>query len=230
MHIAEPDLGMLGANAIVGAGLATINGAALTAQYLVTDNVAVCFFGDGASNEGTFHEALNLASVWNLPTIFVCENNGYAESTPQWQHQKIKDIALRAISYDMPSCIVNGDDVGAVYLETGKAVERARKGEGPTLLEMKTHRWRGHHEADNQQYRPKEELQNMEDHCPIDFWREVLLQRGIEELQIADIDADVERELSEAITFAEQGEPPNPSEARSDIFTPFEEELILCQK
>ncbi len=102
MHIAEPDLGMLGANGIVGAGLAIVNGAALTAQYLGLDYVAVCFFGDGASNTGTFHESMNLASVWSLPVVFVCENNGYAESTPRRQHQKIKDIATRALSYDMP--------------------------------------------------------------------------------------------------------------------------------
>ena len=108
MHIAEPDLGMLGANAIVGAGIGIINGAALTAQYLDTDQVAVAFFGDGASNTGVFHEALNMASVWNLPSIFVCENNAYAESTPQSWHQKIEDVAVRAMAYDMPSAMVDG--------------------------------------------------------------------------------------------------------------------------
>jgi pyruvate dehydrogenase E1 component alpha subunit len=230
MHIAEPDLGMMGANAIVGAGLVMINGAALTAQYLRTDYVAVCFFGDGASNEGTFHEALNLASVWNLPSIFVCENNGYGESTPQRQHQKIKDISIRAISYDIPFAIVNGDDVGAVYLETKKAVERARRGDGPTLLEMKTHRWHGHHEADTQQYRPKEELEDLPNHCPIKYWQGILLQRDITQEILQQLEAEVEKELSQAIEFAEKSPPPDPIEARADIFTPFDEEMSLCQR
>lgn len=230
MHIAEPDLGMMGANAIVGAGLVMVNGAALTAQYLGSDNVAVCFFGDGASNEGTFHEALNLASVWNLPSIFVCENNGYGESTPQRQHQRIKDIAIRGISYDIPFAIVNGDDVGAVYLETMKAVERGRRGDGPTLLEMKTHRWRGHHEADTQHYRPKEELDDLPSHCPIIYWQGILLQRGIPLETLQQLEADVEKELSQAIEFAEKSSPPDPVEARTDIFAIFDEEMDLCQK
>jgi TPP-dependent pyruvate/acetoin dehydrogenase alpha subunit len=230
MHIAEPDLGMLGANAIVGAGLVMVNGAALSAQYLGTDNIAVCFFGDGASNEGTFHEGLNLASVWNLPTIFVCENNGYGESTPQRQHQKIKDIAIRAVSYDIPAIMVNGDDVGAVYLAAQEAVQRGRSGGGPTLIEAKTHRWRGHHEADTQHYRPKEELQALPGHCPIEYWRNLLVQRGISQAILEQLYAEVEQELEQAIDFAEKSPPPDPAEARSDIFTPFEEELSLCQK
>jgi len=230
MHIAEPDLGMLGANAIVGAGLVMVNGAALTAQYLENDNVAVCFFGDGASNEGTFHEGLNLASVWNLPTIFVCENNGYGESTPQRQHQKIKDIATRAVAYDIPAMTVNGDDVGAVYLAAQEAVRRGRSGGGPTLIEAKTHRWRGHHEADFQHYRPKEELQALSSHCPIEYWRQILLQRGLPKETLEMLDAEVEQELKEAIEFAEKSPPPDPADARTDIFTPFVEEMSLCQK
>ena len=223
MHIAEPDLGMLGANAIVGAGLVIINGAALTAQYLGTDQVAVCFFGDGASNEGTFHEALNLASVWNLPAIFVCENNGYAQSTPQAQHQKIKDIAIRGTSYAIPSVTVDGNDVGAVYLAAEEAVARGRAGGGPTLIEAKTTRWRGHHEADPQHYRPKNELQNLDELCPVRRWREVLLKMGIPPDHLQEIDQRVESELKEAVAFAERSPLPDPSEARSDIFAPFPE-------
>jgi pyruvate dehydrogenase E1 component alpha subunit len=223
MHIAEPDLGILGANAIVGAGLVIINGAALAAQYLGTDHVAVCFFGDGASNEGTFHEAMNLASVWNLPSVFVCENNGYAESTPQRQHQKIKDIAVRATSYDMPSAIVDGNAVDAVYRATNEAVARARKGNGPTLIEAKTTRWRGHHEADTQTYRPKEELQNLKNSCPVQRWHKALLEMGVPTENIQEIDQRVESELKEAVAFAEKSPLPDPAEARSDIFTPFPE-------
>lgn len=223
MHIAEPDLGMLGANAIVGAGLVIINGAALTAQYLGTDQVAVCFFGDGASNEGTFHEALNLASVWNLPAIFVCENNGYAQSTPQAQHQKVKDIAVRGMAYDMPFAVVDGNDAGAVYLGAKEAVLRARSGKGPTLLEAKTNRWRGHHEADPQHYRPKSELQNLDKVDPVGRWRVALAEMGIVAGDLETIDRRIEEELKQAIEFAESSPLPDPSEARSDIFAPFPE-------
>jgi pyruvate dehydrogenase E1 component alpha subunit len=225
MHIAEPDLGHLGANAIVGAGLALINGATLTAQYLGTDHVGVCFFGDGASNEGIFHESLNLASVWDLPTIFVCENNGYGESTPQHQHQKITDIAVRGVAYDIPAEIVDGDDVGAVYLATKAAVERARKGGGPTLLECKTHRWRGHHEADIQDYRPSEELKNIEQFDAIKRWRGVLLERGVSKETLDAIDARVDLEMLQAIKFAESSPEPDLSEALTDITTPLTEEM-----
>jgi pyruvate dehydrogenase E1 component alpha subunit len=223
MHIADPDLGMLGANAIVGAGLVLINGAALTAQYLGKDNVGVCFFGDGASNTGTFHEGLNLASVWNLPSIFICENNRYAESTPQHQHQKIKDIARRADAYDIPSMIVDGDDVGAVYLTTMEAVERARTGGGPTLIEAKTHRWKGHHAADTQEYRSKDEIQDMEKHCPINRWSEYLLNIGIPKETLNAIEAQVEQAIEEAIAFAEESPQADLKEARADIFTPTAE-------
>lgn len=221
MHIAEPELGMLGANAIVSAGIPIATGAALTAQYLGEDWIAVAFFGDGASNEGAFHESLNLASVWNLPVVYVCENNEYAESTPRWQHQKVKDIATRAVAYDIPSAIVDGNDVGAVYLCAQEAVARARSGGGPTLIEAKTTRWRGHHEADTQHYRPKEELQAAQGNDCTVRWREVLLSRGVPAAQMDEIDARTAQELAEAVEFAEQSPLPDPADARADIFTPF---------
>lgn len=221
MHIAEPDLGMLGANAIVGAGIAIINGAALTAQYLGTDQVAVAFFGDGASNTGVFHEALNMASVWNLPSIFVCENNGYAESTPRSRHQKIKDIAARAVAYDMPSVSVDGNDVGAVYLATTEAVGRARSGGGPTLIEAKTYRMRGHYEGDPQIYRSKEEVEAWEKMDPLERWRKALLARGVPAASLADVDGRIAQELEEAVAFAEESPLPDPAEARSGIFAPL---------
>ncbi len=221
MHIAEPELGMLGANAIVGAGIAIINGAALTAQYLGTDQVAVAFFGDGASNTGVFHEALNMASVWSLPSIFVCENNGYAESTPRHQHQKIEDIAARAKAYDMPAAAVDGNDVGAVYLVAQEAVARARSGGGPSLIEAKTYRLRGHYEGDPQIYRSREEVEAWEKKEPVERWREALLKRGISLVQIEEIEARIEEELEQAVIFAEESPLPDPTEARSDIFTPL---------
>lgn len=221
MHIAEPELGMLGANAIVGAGIAIINGAALTAQYLGTDQVAVAFFGDGASNTGVFHEALNMASVWSLPSIFVCENNGYAESTPRHQHQKIEDIAARAKAYDMPAAAVDGNDVGAVYLVAQEAVARARSGGGPSLIEAKTYRLRGHYEGDPQIYRSREEVEAWEKKEPVERWREALLKRGISLVQIEEIEAQIEEELEQAVIFAEESPLPDPTEARSDIFTPL---------
>jgi pyruvate dehydrogenase E1 component alpha subunit len=225
MHIAEPDLGMLGANAIVGAGIAIINGAALTAQYLDKDEVAVAFFGDGASNTGAFHEAMNMAAVWNLPSIFVCENNAYAESTPQTYHQKIEDVAVRAVAYGMPSALVDGNDAGAVYQAAREAVARARAGDGPTLIEAKTYRVRGHYEGDPEIYRTKEEVETWKEKCPIERWRKTLLDRGVPAETIEEIDARIDQELKEAVAFAEKSPLPDPAEASSDIFTPLPAEI-----
>jgi pyruvate dehydrogenase E1 component alpha subunit len=226
MHIAEPDLGMLGANAIVSAGIPIATGAALTAQYLGEDWVAVAFFGDGASNEGAFHESLNLASVWDLPVIYVCENNEFAESTPRGQHQKVQDIAVRAQSYAIPGVIVDGNDVEAVYLTAGEAIERARSGGGPTLIEAKTTRWRGHHEADNQSYRDKDEFQAALKNDAIERWGRELLARGVSQTRLDVVNARVAQELEEAIEFAERSPHPDPADARADIFTPFEWEAL----
>jgi pyruvate dehydrogenase E1 component alpha subunit len=221
MHIADPDLGMLGANGIVSAGLPIATGAALTAQYLGKSWVAVCFFGDGASNEGAFHESLNLASVWNLPVVYVCENNEFAESTPRKQHQKVRDIAIRAVSYDIPAETVDGNDVEAVYIAARGAVERARSGGGPTLLEAKTTRWSGHHASDNQNYRNKDELQAALGNDAVSRWRSILVTRGVSSGRLDEIAERVEKELSEAIQYAESSPAPEPSEATTDIFTPF---------
>jgi len=219
MHIADPDIGILGANGIVGAGLVIANGAAFSAWYRGTDQVTICFFGDGASNQGTFHEALNLASLWQLPVIFVCENNAYAESTPQRQHQRVKDIATRAQGYDMPGYVVDGNDVLAVYKTAGEAVARARSGGGPTLVEAKTYRIRGHYEGDPQNYRSREEVEFWRERCPMLRFRKVLLAEGVARGELEEIDAQVEDEVAAAITFAEESPPPDPSEARTGIYT-----------
>lgn len=158
MHIADVHKGMLGANGIVGGGFPLATGAGLTCKYMDRGNVAVCFFGDGASNQGTFHESLNLASIWNLPVVYVAENNGYAESTPVTYHMSCRDIAERAAGYDMPGVTVDGLNVLAVYEAAGEAIARARRGEGPSLIECKTYRYYGHFEGDTITYRTKEEL------------------------------------------------------------------------
>ena len=155
MHIADIELGILGANGIVGGGGPIANGAALAAKYRGQDHVAVCFFGDGASNQGTTQEALNLASAWTLPVIFVNENNGYGISCPTCKSMAVADIADRAAAYDIPGVVVDGNDVMAVFEAVGEAVKRARKGEGPSLIECKTYRWRGHFEGDACVYRER---------------------------------------------------------------------------
>ena len=153
MHIADIEKGMLGANGIVGGGIPLACGAALTAKTLGTGGVAVCFFGDGAANQGTFHEGLNLAAIWNLPVVFVCENNGYAESTPVRYHCAASDIANRASAYEIPGVVVDGLDIFAVYEAAREAIGRARRGEGPSLLEAKTYRFYGHFQGDQVTYR-----------------------------------------------------------------------------
>ena len=148
MHIADANKGILGANGIVGAGHNIAVGAGLSAKYRGTDQVCVCFFGDGSTNQGTFHEAMNLASIWKLPVIFVCENNLYGISMHQSKHQAIQDVADRAVAYNVPGVIVDGNDVFAVYEAATEAVVRARAGQGPTLIECKTYRHQGHFEGD----------------------------------------------------------------------------------
>ena len=157
MHIADRDKGILGANGIVGAGHCIACGAGLSAKIRGTDQVCVCFFGDGSTNQGTFHESLNMASIWKLPIIFVCENNHYGISMSQDRHQAIKDVADRGAAYNIPGIAVDGNDPLAVYEAAAEAVARARAGKGPTLLECKTYRQHGHFEGDPAIYKPKEE-------------------------------------------------------------------------
>src|ERR671936_1152703 len=179
MHIADVDKGMLGANGIVGGGLPLACGAALTAKTLGTGGVAVCFFGDGAANQGTFHESLNLAAIWKLPVVFVCENNGYAESTPVSYHCSASDIANRAGAYEIPGIVVDRLDLCAVDDATREAEPRARRGEGPTLIEAKTYRYYGHFEGDTILYRTKEELDSYRQRDPIGVLRRYILDHSI---------------------------------------------------
>jgi pyruvate dehydrogenase E1 component alpha subunit len=166
-----------------------------------------------------------MAAVWNLPSIFVCENNAYAESTPQSYHQKNQDVADRAIGYGMPSSKVDGNDPGAVYLAAEEAVGRARSGGGPTLIEAKTYRIRGHYEGDPEIYRTKEEVEIWKKKDPIERWRNVLLERGVPAETFEEIDARIDQELKDAVAFAEESPTPDPTEARSDIYTPLPAEI-----
>ena len=220
MHIADIDLGILGANGIVGGGPPIAVGAGLAVQYNETDTVAICFLGDGASNQGTTHEAMNLAAVWKIPVVFVIENNGYGEFTPQSEHQTLVDVAERAAAYDIPGVVVNGNDVMAVYEAMSKAIDRARKGEGPSLVECKTFRIRGHYEGDPQAYRPEGEVDEWKKKCPIENFEAKLLEmKVLTKEKIDEIGATVKEEMEEAVRFAEESPYPDVSEVLTDVYT-----------
>lgn len=226
MHIADATKGILGANGIVGAGHNIAAGAGLSIAYRGTDQVCVCFFGDASTNQSTFHEALNLASVWKLPVIFVCENNGYGISVSQERHQNITDISVRAQSYNMPGFTVDGNDVLAVYEAVSEAVKHARAGKGPTLVECKTYRHRGHFEGDPTVYRTKEELEEWLMKDPIPRYEEYLLENEI--MAQEDVDAlksKVTEKVEEAVKFAEESPVPELDAVVQDVYTDIVEEV-----
>ena len=219
MHIADFKIGMLGATAVVGAGIPIAVGAGLSVKLNKTDQVVACFFGEGASNQGTFHEGINMASIWKLPVVFVCENNLYAMGTRQSRAMAIENIADRAVAYGIPGMVVDGNDVLAVYESTQKAVERARKGEGPTLIECKTYRQKGHSRVDPAKYRPKEEVNQWLTKDPIKRFREKLLQTNVlTKVEIQQIEKEVSAEIEEAVKFAMDSPYPAPEEALEDVY------------
>ena len=219
MHIADFSVGVLGATAVVGAGLPIATGAALSIKLRKTDQVSVCFFGDGASNQGTFHESLNIAAIWQLPVVFVCENNLYAMGTRQTRVMRIENIADRAAAYGMPGVTVDGNDVLAVYKAAETAVERARKGGGPTLLECKTYRHKGHSRMDPAKYRPKEEVEEWLAKDPIKRLRSKLLEANImSEAEMEEVEREVTAEIEEAVKFALESPYPEPEEALEDVY------------
>ncbi|MGB3933224.1 MAG: thiamine pyrophosphate-dependent dehydrogenase E1 component subunit alpha [bacterium] len=219
MHIADVEIGILGANGIVGGGLGIAPGAGLSAKMRGTDQVTICFFGDGASNQTTFHEGINLASAWKLPVIFVCENNQYGISLHQSRHQNITDIADRATAYGIPGVVVDGNDVMAVYEAVGEAVKRARAGEGPSLVECKTYRWRGHFEGDPQMYRPQEEIEEWKAKDPIPRFEALLAEMGVMTAEEAEaIRKEVAAEVEAAVEFAEKSPEPAPEAALEDHY------------
>ena len=219
MHIAEQMLGILGANGIVGAGIPIAAGAALSAKLRKTDQVTVCFFGDGAANTTRFHEGINLASIWNLPVIYVCENNQYGIAISQTYSMKIKDISIRAKAYDIPGVVVDGQDVLAVYETVHEAIERAKKGKGPTLIECKTYRFRGHWEGDPEIYRPKGEVERIQKYCPIEKFKTKLSEMKIlTEKKADEIEKEVTASIDDAVEFARESPYPEPDEALEDLF------------
>jgi len=219
LHIADLHAGNLGANGIVGGGIPIATGSGLTGKYKKTGKVTVCFFGDGASNTGAFHEAVNMAATWKLPVVYVCENNLYAMSTPVREAFPIQDIAERAQAYGMPGMVVDGMDVLAVKEAVEQAVERARRGEGPSLIECKTYRYLGHSKNDPRAYRTKEEEKQWKERDAIRRFRQWLLENTVAtEEEISAIDDDVEKEAAEAIEFAENSPYPPLEEIVKDVY------------
>ncbi len=221
MHVADLDVGMLGANGIVGAGPPIAMGAAFAAQYRGEGAVSVCFFGDGASNQGTFHEAANMASLYKLPLVLVCENNLYGEFTAQADHQAVKDVADRAAGYSMPGLVIDGMDIMAVYEATDIAVERARNGEGPTLLECKTYRFYDHVGRDfGLHKRDEDEVAYWRSRDPIALFRATLEEQGTLAAGDADsITESIRARIDEAVEFAESSDEPLPEDLLNDVYT-----------
>ncbi|MCG7393742.1 thiamine pyrophosphate-dependent dehydrogenase E1 component subunit alpha [Microvirga sp. ACRRW] len=220
MHIADVSKGNLGANGIVGGGIPIAVGAALSMKKQGKDSVVISFFGDGANNEGAFHEALNMAAVWKLPVIFVCENNGYGMSTSTKRSTAVANIADRAGAYAMPGVIVDGNNFSAVAAASFEACDRARRGEGPTLIESKTYRIRGHSRSDRNRYRTKEEIESWQARDPIGIFEKELTDLGlITPDEIEKIRAEVEAEIAEGLEFAKASPSPAPTDVTRYVYT-----------
>ncbi len=222
MHIMAMDKGILGANGIVGGEIPIATGAAYTIKYKGTDQVAVSFMGDSATNEGTFHESINMAAAWDLPCIYVIENNLYGISVDIRDVTNTPDLAVRAKAYDIPGVVVDGMDVTAVYEAAVEAVKRAREGKGPTLIECKTYRWQGHHVGDPATYRKRRSETEKEDwmaRCPVATLRNEMIDSGkAKEAEIEALESKIEEQIQEAVKFAADSPYPDASEAFTDVF------------
>jgi pyruvate dehydrogenase E1 component alpha subunit len=219
MHIADVEAGILGANGIVGGGMGLATGAALATKLAGRDEVAVCFFGDGALNQGIFHEAANMAAIWGLPVVYVCENNQYAMSARVDRFTSVPDPSVRAGSYGFPGLSCDGMDALAVYKTVGGAVARARAGGGPSLVVCLTYRYLGHHVGDPLNYRDKAEVEAWRTKDPIERLRAALVERRV--LTAAEVDglrAEVEREIDDAVAFAKASPEPDPSTLAEDVY------------
>jgi pyruvate dehydrogenase E1 component alpha subunit len=216
MHLYDVERGNLGANAVVGGGLPAVVGAGLAFKFRDEPRVAVAFFGDGATNTGTFHESLNLAQLWQTKSLFVCENNHWAESTPGWQHSPVwNDMSKRAVAFDMPSVKVNGQDVEEVYDTAREALERVRSGDGPMFLDVETKRMEGHYIGDAQVYRSKEDRAEAAEHDPIDLLREKL---SVSEDDFEALDKEAHEIVDAAVEFAKNGTDPQPEDALKNVY------------
>ncbi|MGD1993219.1 MAG: thiamine pyrophosphate-dependent dehydrogenase E1 component subunit alpha [Anaerolineae bacterium] len=219
MHIASLADGVLGCNGIVAGGVGLATGAGFSARQRGSGQVSVAFFGDGALNRGSLHEAMNLAAVWKLPVLFVCEDNGWAISMSSERSVAIDDVSVRAEGYGMPGVSVDGNDVTAVYQAAREAVERARAGEGPTFLICRTSRIRGHEEGDPQAYRDPEDLKNALAGDPVARYREHLLKEGlVTQEELEEIEAEVNEEVEEAVAFAKESPAPTLASALEDVY------------
>lgn len=204
----------------MGGGIPIATGGGLAIKMQNRKNVSVAFFGDGASNQGTFHESINLAAVWKLPVIYVCENNQFGMTVPTWQSTSVENIADRAAGYGIPGKVVDGNDVCAVYEAFARAKERALKGEGPTLLECKTYRWRGHWTGDPEPYRTREEVEEWkEKRDPIKLFRAYLTRHKLATRQeLDDIEAAAAKKMEAAVEFAMNSPEPDPAHVLDDVF------------
>lgn len=219
MHIAAVELGVLGANGIVGAGIPIATGAALSAKLQKKDIIVACFFGDGGTNQGSFHEAVNIGAAFDLPIIYICENNLYGVGTYQPKIRKVKNIADRAIGYGIPGKIVDGNDILAVYETALEAVNRARSGKGPTLIECKTYRWHTHFEGEPDTYRPADEVREWKKKDTITRFRKKLLDEGVlTEKEDKNLVNKVIREVSDSISFAENSPYPELEQVLADVY------------
>lgn len=218
MHLADRGRGILGANGIVGGGIPIATGAAFASRYQKSGQVTACFFGEGATDEGTFHESLNIASLMKLPIVYVCENNGWAEFTPQPVHMPVRHVVDRADAYGMPGVTVS-NDLLEIYHAAGEAVQRARNGEGPTLLEVRSSRWHGHFVGDAQKYREPEDVTGAQQKdCIADIEEQLLKEKVLKQTDIASIKEAVNGRIEAAVVFA-QGSPfPEPSELMDDLY------------
>lgn len=219
MHIADVSSGNLGANGIVGGGIPIAVGAALTAKMKKTNDISVCFFGDGATNEGSFHESLNLAAIWDVPVVFICENNEYGMSSPIDKMVKIEELSKRADAYGFRGVTIDGNNLEKVREEAKKAIARAREGEGPTLIEAKTYRFKGHSRSDKELYRTALEVNERQKDDPITRYKQHLLKKHkIEPSTWSNIEAEVKQEIKDAITFAKESKAPHLSTLLEDVY------------
>lgn len=218
-HIMDVATGIYGTGGIIASNIPIGVGLAYASKLEGSGRIVACAFGDGASNRGAFHEALNMAALWNLPIVFLCENNQYAEFTAAANHMKITDIAMRASSYGIPGVIVDGYNPAECYEVFREAVDRARKGEGPTLIESKTYRYSGHYEGDPMLYRPKQEVEQWLKRDPVSTYRQTVLdQQVLTEQEITALEADVSQELNEAVEFAIHSESPTAEDVQKFVY------------
>jgi len=219
MHLVDADHGVLGATGVVGGNLPLAAGAAWAAQARDTGAISVVFFGDGATAAGIFHETLNLAVLWQLPLLFVCENNGYAEFTSREEHSNVKQVSAFAIPYDMSATSIDGNDLLAVYAAAGEAIAHVRRGAGPYLLECNTHRMSGHYVGDAQQYRSKQELAAMKEKCPIERLKRYLIRNEVAAAELEAIANDAQREIAQAVERARVAPQPDPASVLDDVYS-----------